>query len=218
MYGDPQTVKSIVFPRRDISTRKINKYLKELEKFELIFRYSVNGNEYLFMKNFEKHQIGLRKDKESQSQIPAFTPDIGRSDDGNSQGKVKVKVKNKLTPKGGQRKALSQEKKDSIVNDIFAEMRSYLGYPDKTDKDPIPSYGKEGQAIKRMMTRGFTREEVTSCWKQKVDARGGEFVSMTWVNIDIGKPQKQRGGARRLSTDEEIAASIKEATTWHGDS
>ncbi|MBA7587340.1 hypothetical protein ES708_29367 [subsurface metagenome] len=66
-------------------------------------------------------------------------------------------------------------------------MRTYLGYPDKVKEDPIPSYGREGQAIKRMRTRGFTREEVTDCWKQKVDVCGGEFVSMTWVNQDIGK-------------------------------
>jgi len=72
-------------------------------------------------------------------------------------------------------------------------MKSYLGYPGTVDKDPIPSYGKEGQAIKRILARGFTREEVTVCWKQKVDARGGEFVSMTWVNEDIGKKGVKAG-------------------------
>ena len=82
---------------------------------------------------------------------------------------------------------------DPTVNEIIAEMKSYLGYPGTVDKDPIPSYGKEGQAIKRILARGFTREEVTVCWKQKVDARGGEFVSMTWVNEDIGKKGVKAG-------------------------
>jgi hypothetical protein len=118
--------------------------------------------------------------------------------------------------KKGENKKPTAKKSDPVVNEIFAEMRAYLGYPGKTDKDPIPNYGKEGQAIKRMLTRGFTRKEVTDCWKQKVDARGGEFVSMIWVNEDIGKPRKEQG-AKRLSTEEEIAASIEEATTWHGD-
>lgn len=116
----------------------------------------------------------------------------------------------------GKGKNKPDSKKDSVVNEVFAEMRAYLGFPEKISQDPIPNYGKEGQAIKRMLTRGFTRKEVTNCWKQKVDVRGGEFVSMTWVNEDIGKPEKQKG-AKRLSTDEEIAASIQEATTWHGD-
>ena len=95
IYGDAQTIKSIVFPRRQDSTRKIEKYLKELENSRLIFRYSVNGNQYLCMKNFEKHQPGLRKDKESQSQIPAFTPDQGRTEVGNGLTQVKDKVKDK---------------------------------------------------------------------------------------------------------------------------
>jgi hypothetical protein len=116
---------------------------------------------------------------------------------------------------GKRKRAPTAAKGDPVVNEIFAEMRSYLGFPDRITQDPIPNYGKEGQAIKRMLTRGFTREEVISCWKQKVDVRGGEFVSMTWVNEDIGKRRGKDN--RRLSTDDEIAASIEEATTWHGD-
>ena len=98
IHGDAITVKSIVFPRRDISAAKVEKYLQELEKNELVFRYSVNGNQYLLMKNFEKHQTGLRKDKEIQSQIPPFTPDLGRNEVGKglTQVKVKVKVKDKV--------------------------------------------------------------------------------------------------------------------------
>lgn len=135
------------------------------------------------------------------------------------QSKVKetiVKDSKVLTPKGGQRKAPSstkKEEKDSIVNEIFAEMRSYLGYPDKISQDPIPSYGKEGQAIKRMLTRGFTRKAIVECWKSKVSQRGGEFVSMTWVNQDIGGVKGQKRGAKKLSSAEEIAASIKEVET-----
>ncbi len=110
----------------------------------------------------------------------------------------------KKTTSGGARKPRAT---DPVISEIFAEMRAYLGYPDKTDKDPIPSYGKEGAAIKRMLTRRFTREEVTSCWKRKVDACGGEFVSMTWVNEDIGKGETRR--RRRLPTDEEIEEGTK---------
>lgn len=72
------------------------------------------------------------------------------------------------------------------ILDIFDKMKAYLGFPGKTDKDPVPTYGKEGQAIKRMLARGFTREEILACWKAKVAERG-EFVSMVWVNQDIGK-------------------------------
>ena len=103
------------------------------------------------------------------------------------------------------------KKGESIVNEIFAEIRSYLGYPDKISQDPIPSYGKEGQAIKRMLTRGFTREAIVACWKSKVSQRGGEFVSMTWVNEDIGQTGKRKSRSREPSSEAEIAESIKEA-------
>ena len=92
IYGDAQAIKSIVFPRRNISVRKIENYLKELESCRLIFRYSVNGNQYLWMKNFEKHQTGLRKDRESPSQIPPFSPELRRTEDGKSLAQVKDKV------------------------------------------------------------------------------------------------------------------------------
>lgn len=95
MYGEPEVFKSIVAPRRNYSTKKIEKYLTEMEKLYLIIRYSVDGNCYLFAPNFEKHQIGLRKDRETQSRIPSPPPDLLRSDDGISPAQVKVKVKEK---------------------------------------------------------------------------------------------------------------------------
>jgi hypothetical protein len=111
------------------------------------------------------------------------------------------------------RKGARKERAEPIVNEIFSEMRRFLGYSgDKVcggealpaleenqamtaeRRDPIPNYGKEGKAIKRMLTRGFTREEILACWKSKVSQRGGEFVSMVWVNEDIGKKGAKAGG------------------------
>jgi hypothetical protein len=149
----------------------------------------------------------------SAAETPISSAGMPVSAISNPQSKVKERKVNN-TPKGGQRKAPSstkEEKKDSVINEIFAEMRSYLGFPGKVKIDPIPSYGKEGQAIKRMFTRGFTREEILACWKGKVSQRGGEFVSMTWVNQDIGTTGtgKQKRVSREPSTAEEIAESIR---------
>lgn len=79
MYGEPQIFKSLVAPRRNYSVKRVEKYLTEMEKLGLIERYSVNGNHYIFASGFEKHQTGLRKDKEAPSKIPPITPDKGRS-------------------------------------------------------------------------------------------------------------------------------------------
>ena len=110
MYADPIVFRSIVVPRRNISLKKIEKYLKEFEKCGLIFRYFVENNCYLICKNFEKHQPGLRKDRESESQIPpvpadfkaktaSSTPDLIRNNSGVTPAQVKVKVKDKVKDK-----------------------------------------------------------------------------------------------------------------------
>jgi len=85
----------LIFPRRKISVPKVEKYLQELHKKCLIFRYSVNGNDYLCMKNFEKHQPGLQKSKEAQSQIPTSTPELLWSNSRATPSQVKDKVKDK---------------------------------------------------------------------------------------------------------------------------
>jgi len=96
LHGDATTVKSIVFPRRSISIRKVEQYLNAIEKSGLIVRYSVNGNAYLFAPQFEKHQTGLQKDREAQSQIPPFTPDLLQSSSKKTLTQVKGKVKGKV--------------------------------------------------------------------------------------------------------------------------
>jgi DnaD/phage-associated family protein len=109
-YGDAQTVRSIVFPRRTMDVRTIEKYLVELEQSGLILRYpNVDGPQnkaykaYLYCPNFEKHQVGLNKSREAQSRIPPFTQELLRSSSGITpaevEAEVKVKVKVKVEDK-----------------------------------------------------------------------------------------------------------------------
>jgi len=93
MYGDAQTVKSIVFPRRPMKTQTIEKYLQEIEKVGLMVRYSAPKGRYLWFPNFEKHQPGLNKMRESKSEIPPPTPELIQSNVGVTPPQVKDKVK-----------------------------------------------------------------------------------------------------------------------------
>lgn len=77
-------------------------------------------------------------------------------------------------------------------NPYIAQLQEYLGFPAKTAIDPVPSPGKEAAAIKRMLVRGLSWEAIFACWKGKVSERGGDFVSMTWVNEDIGKKGRRQ--------------------------
>ncbi|MBA7598385.1 hypothetical protein ES703_05400 [subsurface metagenome] len=99
LHGDPTTVKSIVFPRRKISVRKVEKYLQEIAEKKLILRYSVDGNAYLLSPHFEKHQVGLQKSKEAQSQIPPPPPELLQSYSRVTPPQVEAEVKAKVKAK-----------------------------------------------------------------------------------------------------------------------
>jgi hypothetical protein len=70
--GDPALVKSMLFPRRnDISFEDIEAYIREWIAAEMIIWYEVEDHQYIQFINFAENQVGLRKDKEPKSQIPA---------------------------------------------------------------------------------------------------------------------------------------------------
>lgn len=82
--------------------------------------------------------------------------------------------------------AKSPDKKLSY-NHLIAQMQEHLGYPAIVDKDPVPNPAKEGKFIKKMKDRGFSDDEIMFLWRAKVKAKNNNFVSMQWVNEDIGK-------------------------------
>ena len=92
-------------------------------------------------------------------------------------------------------------KEPSSVLMVMDNVKSYLQQKlGDNGKDPIPSYGKEGKAIKRMLDRGFTEQEILNTWRAKVDGRNC-YVSMVYVNEDIGKPVRGNG-SRASPTDD----------------
>lgn len=111
MYGEARIFKSIIAPRRNYSIKKVEKYLTEMESLGLIKRYIVDGNCYLLAPNFEKHQTGLRKDKEAQSKIPPKTTDLGRTRARPTQSQVEEKIKLKIKRSEEEEKASPEIKK-----------------------------------------------------------------------------------------------------------
>jgi len=139
MHGDPITVKSIVFPRRNISTPKVEKYLKELEKTELILRYFVNGNQYLSAPNFEKHQVGLRKSQESASQIPSFTTELKR--DGSVLAPTQIKIKEEIKDNKENNKRKYGEFQNVLLTDEeYQKLKDRFGAEVKALIENISSY------------------------------------------------------------------------------
>jgi hypothetical protein len=244
LKASPKFLKAHIFPYDEDKTTEVIRELRDkCAQVGLIRIYTNGKQEFLDIPGWSEHQK-IRKDRYISSKLPSFKEDDNQvvttgqpsgnqtATNGDHSLVKSSLVKSSITPllrKGARAKQI-----DPIVNEIFTEMRKFLGYPEEcvagsrypTEKstkeesltpaktkaiDPIPSYGKEGTAIKRMLTRGFTREEIVACWKDKVSQRGGEFVSMTWVNEDIGKkggepigkePRTHRRGDKEYSAEE----------------
>ena len=90
----------------------------------------------------------------------------------------------------------TKKQTEPVIAEMLTEIKAFLGYPDRTNQDPIPNYAKEGQFLKKILGRHFTREEILSCWKTKSQQRRGEFVSLAWVNEDIAGyvHSREKGG------------------------
>ena len=89
-YGDPAIVKSLIFPRRpDITIEMVAGYIQEWADSGLIILYESGCDAYIEFPNFEKHQIGLRKERESPSSIP-INSGLNPSNDGKNRVNVKL--------------------------------------------------------------------------------------------------------------------------------
>lgn len=177
LHGDAMTVKSIVFPRRRISVRRVDKYLNEIAKLGLIFRYSVNGNSYLFAPHFEKHQAGLQKSKEAQSQIPPFTPDLLQSKARQSPLQVKAEVK-------------VEDKVVCAHFDIF-----WKAYPKKKSKGQAEKEFKKvnpDENLLKTILIAIEQAKKSDDWQKT----GGQYIPYpaTWLSAKGWEDEIQKGG------------------------
>lgn len=197
MYGDAQAIKSIVFPRRSISTTKVERILHQLEQKKLIIRYSFNGSTYLSAPNFEKHQLGIRKDRESASQIPPNTPDKLPSNSNKHPLEDKGSIKE---DKGSIKGAVKlPEYIDKEIFNSYLEMRKQKrSTPTDHAKEllikKLGEFKSNGdnpnEVLERSIMNGWTG--IFPLDKRGRDARTGENTSSTILPTERTKPPADR--------------------------
>jgi len=99
----------------------------------------------------------------------------------NLEGDIPAKAGSALSKKSLRAQIIAQ-----TIAEIIARMQISMGYPETLKQDPIHNPAKEAKFIKRIIDRGFTEDLMFETWQAKVKERG-EFVSMYYVNEDIGK-------------------------------
>jgi len=79
LRGDSKYLRNVLYPLREsVSSRRVESWLNVLWNSKdddtglgLLERYGSNGKSYIWLPGFDKHQKGLRKDREAASEIPA---------------------------------------------------------------------------------------------------------------------------------------------------
>lgn len=85
LTGSPAKVKALVVPMLDKSIKDVDRSLTELHKADLIEWYEIDGNKYIQIVNFERHQTGLHK--RTLSKIPECPGDSRKFPEIPPQGK-----------------------------------------------------------------------------------------------------------------------------------
>ncbi|GAH89178.1 unnamed protein product, partial [marine sediment metagenome] len=69
LRGEALWVLANILPNEDLSVQEIEKSLTEIDRVELILRYSVDGEEFIQISDWEDHQR-IRKDRYKPSVYP----------------------------------------------------------------------------------------------------------------------------------------------------
>lgn len=158
-YGDPAIVKSTIFPRRnDITTERVDGYLNEMFMVGLITRYIVDDEQYICFPAFEKNQVGLRKDREAKSEIPA--PPI-RNNSGVVPDEIQV---NRIEVNGIEVK----EKEDISSLDSFTQVQKWL----EEITGLIPTGQPSIEAINQIIAMGANRDDIQNAYNWFRDNTG----------------------------------------------
>lgn len=71
--GDPKEIKEDCCPRLKYSIRQVAQVLIDLDRVNLLNLYEIDGKAYIEYTKYEDFQIGLHRDREAPSRIPAFS-------------------------------------------------------------------------------------------------------------------------------------------------
>jgi hypothetical protein len=162
-YGDPAIVRSMVFPRRsDVTIEQMEAYIREWHNSSMVLWYESDGDMWIAFPNFEKHQVGLRKDKEAPSVIPpppeskesnsVPTPDLVQSNsvlDTDENGLIKEKLIKDEVDNGG---PITPFRELSAAVVEYAKVSEFTGGPEKWSN-----------AIREMLKAGATPEDIKDC-------------------------------------------------------
>ena len=154
IIGEPEMLLAQLFPRRvDITVKNIQAFIDEWIKANFIFIYlNYDGDKVIQFKNFEKNQLGLRKNKEPESIFDE--PDKLRIIAGTFTEEV---------PSNRIEENINRIEENAIIDfdSIQKTIEKLTGYP--------PNGGKAVEAINEILSMGATIEDIKAGYQWLID-------------------------------------------------
>jgi hypothetical protein len=170
-HGDAFTIKHAVWPTSHRSEDEFDRALNAMHESGLITRYEINGVIYLQVNDFDAHQHGLHKRRESK--FPEFpgtsgnTPEILRRNEPETN---RTEPETNLTP--------ARREEDELADfNLF-----YAAYPRKVKKpDAVKAWQQVAptKAEVHLILAAIARARASPQWSKN----GGEFIPYpaTWL-------------------------------------
>ena len=115
--GSPAKVRALVVPMADETVKDVEEALADMHKKGLIIWYEVNGEKFIQITNFEKHQQGLHKRTKSKFPEP---PEEFREIPGKSEDfPLEVEVEGKKNRNGTEKSTTTTRAREEILDDDY---------------------------------------------------------------------------------------------------
>lgn len=110
VFGDAAVLRSLLFPRRaDVTIEMMAEYIAEWQAAGFVTAYrGDDGDDYLHLCNFEKHQVGLRKERE-ETIHPSYTGSMPE-ESWKDAGKMPEQSRNKAAENPAEEKEEEEDK------------------------------------------------------------------------------------------------------------
>jgi len=218
MTGSPMKVKALVVPMADETKDDVENALREMVEQDLIYWYSVDGKQYIQIKNFDKHQTGLHKRTKSQYPAPEEgTPVLPTPPDsrnfrelpGNSGKAPEIPLEQNRTEQNGTEQN-STEQIDDVDDSSLSETQKAL---QKIEHHFITRRGvgtmlssKDMECMQELLKDGFSVEEILAGIDYAFDNfkpkhKRDRINSFSYCERVIRSRQAEKQGRREDSSD-----------------
>ena len=225
--GDPEDVKIECCPYLRYSPRMIEESILDLHEVELLDLYDIDGIPYIQFRNFEENQVGMRKEREADSEIPEMISDSIRTRSGGlrTRSALSLKIKRSLKEVKVKSNVPIEEVDIALTNLLIGMMEhnlpnSHIVKNFKESESTRNDWMNQCRIMREKDKRSPEDIEFLIRWSQEDEFWKGNILSMSKLRKQFDRlllqsmrgsidPGKQVGISKKKKSQEEVERSNK---------